>query len=270
MPVLTAFIFSCRDLEEMNINPNGVDPAVAHPNLLLSTIVTSTGQQVVDLGFGDIAGVMQHTQKDGWSGGHNGYDWSTSQTWGSYYSILRNVDEMYKKAVEMELEFHQGVALVMKSYVFGLITDLWGDAPYSQALKGEQGGGENFKPAFDSQADIYAGILSDLESANTLFSGNQGDYEGVSPVQDLLFEGDVENWRKFANSLALRYYMRLSEKDPSTAQAGIEKIVGDQDGYPIILDANDDVVMDYPGASTADSWPTRSPPTPSPPAQRPP
>src|SRR5210317_428836 len=92
--VLSAFNFSCRELEEMNINPNGVDPAVAHPNLLLSTIVTSTGQQVVSLGFGDIAGVMQHTQKDGWSGGHNGYDWSTSQTWGSYYGILRNVDEM--------------------------------------------------------------------------------------------------------------------------------------------------------------------------------
>jgi len=256
--VLTVFIFSCRDLEEMNINPNGVDPAVAHPNLLLSTIVTSTGQQVVSLGFGDIAGVMQHTQKDGWSGGHNGYDWSTSQSWGSYYGILRNVDEMYKKAEEMELDFHQGVALVMKSYVFGLITDLWGDAPYSHALKGEQGGGENFKPAFDSQADIYAGILSDLETANTLFSGNQSDYEGISPIQDVILEGDVAKWRKFANSLALRYYMRLSEKDPNTARTGIEKIVGDPEGYPIILNASADVNMEYPGASTADSWPSNA------------
>ena len=255
---LTVFVFSCRDLEEMNINPNGVDPAVAHPNLLLSTIVTSTGQTVVGLGYGNIAGVMQHTQKDGWSGGHNGYDWSTTQDWGGYYGLLRNVDEMYKKAVDMELEFHQGVALVIKSYVFGLITDLWGDAPYSQALKGELGGAENIKPVFDSQEDIYAGILADLETANTLLSGNQSDYEGISPVQDVLLEGDVENWRKFANSLALRYYMRLSEKDPNTSRAGIEKIVGDPEGYPIILDASDDVNMDYPGASTADSWPTNT------------
>ena len=255
---LTVLVFSCRDLEEMNINPNGVDPAVAHPNLLLSTVVTSTGQAVVGLGYGDLAGVMQHTQKDGWSGGHNGYDWSTSQNWGGYYSILRNVDEMYNKGVDMELEFHQGVALVMKSYVFGLITDLWGDAPYSQALKGEQGGDENIKPVFDSQEDIYAGILADLETANTLFSGNQNDYEGISAVQDVLLEGDVMSWRKFANSLALRYYMRLSEKDPSTARAGIEKIVDDPENYPIILDANDDVTMEYPGASTADAWPTNT------------
>ncbi|MCK5134204.1 MAG: SusD/RagB family nutrient-binding outer membrane lipoprotein [Bacteroidales bacterium] len=256
--LLTIFIFSCRDLEEMNINPNGVDPAIAHPNLLLSTLVTSTGQAVVSLGYGNIAGVMQHTQKDGWSGGHNGYDWTTSQDWGGYYSILRNVDEMYNKAVDMELEFHQGVALVIKSYIFGLITDLWGDAPYSQALKGDLGEEKIIQPVFDSQEDIYAGILADLETANTLLSGNQSDYDGISPVQDILLEGDVERWRKFANSLALRYYMRLSEKDPSNAQAGIENIVGDPEGYPIILDASDDVNMDYPGASTADSWPTNT------------
>ena len=66
--LLTAFTFSCKDLEEININPNGVDPAVAHPNLLMSTIVTQTGVAVVSLGYGNIAGVMQHTQKDGWSG----------------------------------------------------------------------------------------------------------------------------------------------------------------------------------------------------------
>ncbi len=255
---LTILVFSCRDLEEMNINPNGVDPAIAHPNLLLSTVITSTGQAVVSLGYGDLAGVMQHTQKDGWSGGHNGYDWSTSQDWGGYYGILRNVDEMYNKAVEMELEFHQGVALVMKSYVFGLITDLWGDAPYSQALNGEQGGDEDIKPVFDSQEDIYAGILADLETANTLLSGNQNDYEGISAVQDVLLEGDVMRWRQFTNSLALRYYMRLSEKDPSTAQAGIEKIVDDQENYPIMLDASDDVTLEYPGASKADAWPTNT------------
>ncbi len=255
---LIVLVSSCRDLEEMNINPNGVDPAIAHPNLLLSTVVSSTGQAVLDLGFGDIAGVMQHTQKDGWSGGHNGYDWSTTQGWGGYYSILRNADEMYNKALEMELEFHQGVALVMKSYVFGMITDLWGDAPYSQALKGELGGESDLKPAFDSQQAIYEGILADLETANTLFSGSQSAYSDISPVQDLLLEGDVEKWRRFANSLALRYYMRMSEKDPSFARAGIEKIVDDPDGYPVILNANDDVNLEYTGTSTVDSWPTNT------------
>ncbi|NOY37360.1 MAG: SusD/RagB family nutrient-binding outer membrane lipoprotein [Chlorobi bacterium] len=258
LTLMAAFLFSCQDLEELNINPNGVDPSVAHPNLLMSTVIASTGQAVVGLGFGDIAGVMQHTQKDGWGGSHDGYDWTPNQDWGGYYGILRNIDEMYKKSVDLGLEFHQGVALVMKCYVFGLITDLWGDAPYSYALKGELGGDENIKPPFDAQADIYAGILADLETANTLLSKDQNDYDGINPTQDILYQGDVGRWQEFANSLALRYYMRLSEKDPSTAKTGIEMIVGDPDGHPLILDENDDANMDYPGTNASDSWPSNA------------
>lgn len=253
--LFTAFTFSCENLEEINVNPNGVDPAVAHPNLILSTSISSLGRTVVGLGYGNIAGVMQHTQKDGWGGAHNGYEWTPDQDWGGYYGILRNVDAMYTKAVDMELEFHQGVGLVLKAYLFGLITDLWGDAPYSSALLGELGEEENIKPVFDRQQDIYAGILADLEIANTLLSKGQGEYEDINSTQDVLFGGDVMKWRRFANSLALRYYMRLSEKDATTARAGIENIVGNPDGYPIILDPDDDANMEYPGTGSGDSWP---------------
>src|SRR5687768_9221102 len=170
---------------------------------------------------------MQPTEKTGWSGGHNDYDWnSSSRSWSGLYGILRNVDEFHKKAVEDGYEFHQGVALVMKAYTFGLITDLWGDAPYSQALKAEEGP-QFFKPVFDPQRDIYLGILADLETANTLLSKTAGEYENIDASQDVLYEGDVSKWRKFANSLALRYYMRLSLKEPGVAQEGIGKITSD-------------------------------------------
>ena len=248
---------SCHDLEELNINPNGVDPANAHPNLLIATVTTEAAKSIVNLGYGDIAGVMQHTQKDGWSSSHNSYDW-TSQDWSSYYGILRNNDEMYNKAQELGLEFHQGVGLVMKSFMFGLITDLWGDAPYSAALNGEEGGAANIKPTFDSQQDIYAGILTDLETANTLLSKPQDAYSDINSTQEVLLGGDVRKWQRFANSLALRYYMRISEKDPSTAKAGIEKIVADPATYPLITSAGDDVTLDYVGTSNVDSWPANT------------
>lgn len=67
MILFLVLIVSCQDLEELNINPNGVDPANAHPFLLMSTILTYTGQNITGLGFGDIAGVMQHTP-EGWMG----------------------------------------------------------------------------------------------------------------------------------------------------------------------------------------------------------
>ena len=101
--LLVTLVISCKDQDELNINPNGVDPENADLNLLMPTIITGVGETVVSLGFGDIAGVMQHTQKDGWSGGHNDYDWdNTSRGWGGLYGILRNNDEYYKKAVAGE------------------------------------------------------------------------------------------------------------------------------------------------------------------------
>ncbi len=254
LTLVVTLVISCKDLDELNINPNGVDPNNADLNLLMPTIITGIGQTVVSLGFGDIAGVMQHTQKDGWSGGHNDYDWS-SQSWSGAYGILRNNDEFYKKAVEGEFEFHQGVALIMKAYTFGLIADLWGDAPYSEALRVEEGS-EYFTPVFDPQKDIYTGILADLESANTLLSKNSDSYTNIIASQDVLYQGDVSKWRKFANSLALRYYMRLQAKEPGIAEQGIQKITSDPANYPLMTTADDDANIGYVGNSPSDSWPT--------------
>ncbi len=256
LTLVFTLVISCKNLDEMNINPNGVDPQNADLNLLMPTVVVSVGQTVVDLGFGNLAGVMQHTQYTGWSGGHNDYDWdNTSQSWGGYYDILRNNDEYYKKAVAGGYEFHQGVSLIMRAYTFGLITDLWGDAPYSQALKAEAGA-EFFKPVYDPQKDIYTGILADLESANTLLSKNSDAYKNIVSKQDVLYKGDVTKWRKFANSLALRYYMRLSKKEPAIAEQGIKKITLDPVKYPLITEASGDANISYIGASSADSWPS--------------
>jgi hypothetical protein len=249
---------SCQDLDEININPNGVDPATADLNLLMPTIIVGVSKTVNNLGFGTLGGVMQHTQYDGWSGGHNDYDWdNTDQSWSGYYGILRNNDEFYNKAIDGGYKFHEGVALIMKSYTFGLITDLWGDAPMSEALKAEDGI-DNFKPKFDGQEAIYMQILADLETANTLLSENNSFYENIDPVQDVLYGGDVSKWRKFANSLALRYYMRLSAKLPNVAKEGISKISNDPGKYPLITDASDDANIGYFGTSPSDSWPSNT------------
>jgi hypothetical protein len=154
--VLTGSFFSCEDLTSVNTNPNGVQPDMVNPNLIMPTVLTEMAKAYVNLGYQDIAGVVQHTQKDAWSSGHNDYDWGGTQSWAGYYGLLRDNELLYQRAVTMNLEFHQGVALVNKAFLFGLITDLWGDAPYTNALKGELGGVANILPAYDSQEVIYA------------------------------------------------------------------------------------------------------------------
>lgn len=253
-----SLLFACEDLTETNVEPNGLQPQLVHPNLVLPTIISETGIKVVNLGYQDIAGVMQHTQKNGWAGGHNGYDWGGSQDWNGYYDVLRNAQLVHDRAVEMKMEFHQGVSLVIRAMMFGLITDLWGDAPYKSALKGAKGGAENLQPVFDTQETIYMGILEDLAAANTLLSKAKSEYTGIDAKADLLYAGDPAKWRKLANSLALRYYMRISSKKSAESKAGIEKIVGDPATYPIITSASDDAAMDFGGTSFDTSWPTTS------------
>ncbi len=156
---------------------------------------------------------------------------------------------MLEKAEESNTEFAMGVALVMKSYVFGMVADLYGDAPYSEALAGET---NNITPRFDAQRDIYMGIFNDLEKANDLLSADSYDY--INDNQDIIYGGNPAKWQMFANSLALRYYMRLSAKEPSIAQSGIAKIVSDASKYPLITSASDDANMTYIGSNTDDSW----------------
>ncbi|WP_353124831.1 SusD/RagB family nutrient-binding outer membrane lipoprotein [Parapedobacter pyrenivorans] len=246
---------ACKDLTEINIDPNGVGEEEVNPNLILPTVLTESAKLYLNLGYQDIAGVVQHTQKDAWFEDHNDYDWGGDQNWNGYYDVLRNNALLQKRAAEEGWEFHQGVALVMRAFMFGLITDLWGDAPYTDALKGEEGGTEYLFPKFDTQESIYTGIIGELEQANGLLSKSSSDYVGINSDADVYYGGNPAQWRKFANSLLLRYYMRISDKMPDMARTGIEKIAGNPAQYPIIVDAGDDAVLAFEGTSSVDSWP---------------
>lgn len=256
--ILTLFLgllVSCHNLDDLNINPNGVDPAIADINFLMPTVQTNIGQRVFDIGFGTCSGIMQHTQQTGWFSGYNNYEWTTlSHSWNGYYNILMNNEEYFYKSVQQNNEFHEGVARIMRAYVFGMITDLWGDAPYKDALKAEQGSAY-FMPAFDPQQEIYHGILADLDTANLLLSKPAGEYSNIVVKQDVIYGGNVSKWQKFANSLALRYYMRLQAKEPDFAEAGIRKIAGNPAQYPVINVADDDANIGFPGTSAGVSNP---------------
>lgn len=247
--VLLAAI-SCDSLDEINDNPNGISPTNANPNFLLPAVMRQAALNINNLGYGDMAGTVQHTQKDGWFTGHNVYEWGL-QDWNGWYDLLRNNRFLMERAEDTGLDFHKGIALTMKSFIFGTITDLWGDAPYTMALRGDQPGLENEFPEFDSQEVIYDGVINDLKAAAQIFS--TGNNSGIIAQYDLYFAGNAQRWHKFTNSLLLRYYMRLSAKKPDFAKAGIEEVF--RTGV-FLSAADEDVVMDYIGASIGDSWPS--------------
>ena len=101
------------------------------------------------------------------------------------------------------------VARILKAYFYLIITDSWGDVPYSQALKGSAA----FSPVFDKQQDIYTDLFKELKEAQAQFDG--GDHI----TGDIMLEGDNARWKKFANSLRVIMALRLSKADPVKGKA---------------------------------------------------
>jgi len=247
---------SCDDLTELNVNPNGVDPETVQPNLMVPTVISNTAMPYLSMSYdGDVAGVMQYVQKSGWGSGLNKFDWTGERGWAGPFGNLRNTKHLYERSVEEGMEFQQGIAIVLRAFNYGYIVDSWGEAPYTAALNGAEGEQEDLFPVFDSQETVYRGIIEELETANTLLSKSAGAYTGIDPNSDILYGGDPAKWRMMANSLMLRYYMRVSTKLPSYAQEGIEAIMSDPGTYPIFTSGDDDATLGYIGSSSADAWP---------------
>lgn len=244
-------IASCDEkLTETNVNPYGMDPNEVNPNLLLPSVLAPAAQDYVDLGFNNLAGAVRHTQKNGWYSAHNNFDWEP-RDWSNWYDMLRTNELMIQRGEELGYDVFIGIGLTMKAFIYGNIADLWGDAPYTDALKGNQGEAEFQYPAFDSQEVIYNGIIDQLQQAVQIFAS--GSTEGLTNANDLYYGGNVANWHRFANSLLLRYYMRISEKKPDVAKAGIEAVYN---SGTYIQEPSQDASLDYTGGSN-DVWLSR-------------
>lgn len=239
-------LWGCNDqLTELNQNPNGVDPNKANVNLILPGILSKISGYYADLDNSVSSGVVQHMQEDGWYTGYNHYVWS-NRDWGNWYNVLRDNELLIETAQNNDFPMHEGIGYVIKAFAFGNIADLWGDAPYTEALRAGQ---DVIQPAYDTQEVIYRGILEELEKAATLFRTSSNS--GIIADHDLIYQGDISKWHKLANSLTLRYAMRLSEKLPDLSTEHIRKVY--ESGI-YIDNSTHDAHVDYLGNTSADSW----------------
>ncbi|RIJ48142.1 SusD/RagB family nutrient-binding outer membrane lipoprotein [Maribellus luteus] len=207
---LGQFLQSCYDdFDEMNVSPNNAEEV--SPNYLLSYVISKTSMQFYGLmnEHTDIAGTLQYTQRgtEFNAANQNCYQWGKG-SWNAYYDILRTSQLMYELGEKENNQFFMAASLIMKSFTFGLMADLFGDCPYSEAL---QASTSVLFPKFDAQKDVYEGVLTDLKTASGLLEGLDPKLS-VLPSSDLLYAGDRDKWIKFANSLRLRYCLRLHNK----------------------------------------------------------
>lgn len=181
------------------------------------------------------------------NGVHRYYFTETSGdgTWNTCYRYLRNIREMESAAEASGQDVYKAVATTLKAYIAGLLTDSFGDVPMSEALLAEE---HVSQPKFDRQEQIYADMIKALETANTLYAG-----EDVMDGSDLLYNNKKELWRKFNNSLLLRYYLRQSKRIPAAAK--IKNILDNPAQYPIFTSNADAAIVKITGLSPYDyAW----------------
>lgn len=214
---LTTLYFTCEDsLEEVNVDPNNF-PSAGDAQVLSSSLGFLGYVIETDLNYSDsFLWSQYYTWGIGVSIGnperyvqaatdHNGY-WQRS-----YANSLADLDYIDKNSSSAA---YRGISKVLKAYIFQGLVDHFGDIPFTEALSGAIEDGSILSPNYDSAADIvYPALVTMLDEALSEFSvaanGDVGE-------DDFIYEGNISNWVKFANSLKLRILMRTSEVSPQS------------------------------------------------------
>ena len=213
--VLTVFLFSAciKDITDLNVNPD--QPLNTDPNYIFSYVLqqgTGNYNSAVSLEqWGLMNWVMYMASREGVEEGRE-YPMPPAKDdfWREQYTnTLSNAQIIVNMAADdPEMKNMKAAARIWQVYIFSMLTDLWGDIPYSEALSGLTE--LNFSPAYDRQSDIYKAMITQLqEDVNTL------DTQGMffDPQYDLIYNGNVDHWKAFGNSLMLRLATRINMVD---------------------------------------------------------
>ncbi|MFA5330352.1 MAG: SusD/RagB family nutrient-binding outer membrane lipoprotein [Prolixibacteraceae bacterium] len=246
--LLGIILGSCENFDEMNTDPNRMDKVT--PGAMLNPILYELSVFNWNRSNSFTMQLMQVSLPTNSSGGVTRYifnDNTGNSTWDTYYRWLNNIKEMEELAKEFNEPNYRAVALTLKSWVYQLLTDSFGDVPMSEASRGADG---LLQPKFDTQEQIYNQIIADLDTANTLFNTAIGlkyntDGELLFGTTDVLVSGQsagILKWKKFCNSVRLRVAMRMVNSNNAKAKSEVETILGNSTLYPIFT-KNDEAAL---------------------------
>ncbi|WP_268225613.1 SusD/RagB family nutrient-binding outer membrane lipoprotein [Sinomicrobium oceani] len=205
---MSLIVSGCSDYLDINEDPDSPTYGQITESVLLPGILSSVSYELTG-GYPARASSLW-TQQIATTGTGRGIstlflqDPDVNNTWKFtlYTGVLKNARLMQEKAIESESPQYEGIAYVVQAYGVSILADFWGDAPWSEALNDDIE-----KPVFDSQEELYTAIDDLLEKAiSTLDAAINA---GGTVNGDLLYNGDVEKWKKLAYSLRARYAMRL-------------------------------------------------------------
>lgn len=212
---LSATLFgsiSCNDFLDTNVDPDRVDANLLTPNYIFPGAVTGT-HAIQARNLNAFAGVqMNSLAGNSYAFGTPFVDDYTPNITSGYNATIW--DTMFRNVTNFQtiIDYndpsgdyskYKAMSMIMKAYYVQILTDLYGDMPYSEAFKREL----NLSPKYDKGEDIYKASIADLESAVQMITSGTGTNPGSA---DIVFAGDMAKWSSFANAIKLRYLVRMS------------------------------------------------------------
>lgn len=235
LALVVSFISGCTDdFDKMNTKPDGFLKEELSAKYFL------TGIQVnlfapnrypywrAQLIHGDrFSGQVCFGHNVSWWNDELGYKYHSAYTdaaWDWLAGAVGNINnflELTRKGGDFENEKMYAVGKIIKGLYFQMYTDIFGMIPYSQA-----GNASIALPKFDTQKEIYKGVIDELEEAMTIIGDSRTTGVGVNDLadNDVYYKGDLTKWKKLANTLKLRMAVRaLGAPDADFAEAEIKE-----------------------------------------------
>ncbi|MFV0364935.1 MAG: SusD/RagB family nutrient-binding outer membrane lipoprotein [Mangrovibacterium sp.] len=247
--VLVGVLASCSEdrLDEINVDPN--HPTNVSSEYIIPDVLMSTGFNVVGADLNFYSMVYTELQVGVYNQMYNAEIRTTepqssstyNNQWGSLYKNLYNLKVIIEKCSEGGNEAGNnvtlGIAQIMNAYNLALLTDLFGDVPYSEALQP----GVIFTPKLDKQEDLYPQIMQNLTDGIANIEAGSG-FPSLG-IQDFYYGGDADSWVRLANGLLARYTLRLSNVSPDydAVLAYVDKS---------FTDASEECTLKFNGTST--------------------
>lgn len=219
---LCCFMFSCdKGFDEMNINPTALTSI--EPAFQLNTAIVGSAPQYGNLSY-ETTIVKQMITPFSGSGSAANFNQDnrsvSSGVWNQFYgSVIKELTDVVAKTKDVPAKSNlYNMARIWKAYAFMIVTDTYGDVPYTQAGKNYLEGIST--PIYDTQESIYNDILNELEKASAALDATK-----AKVTTDVLYDGDITKWKRLGNSLLLRAAMRLSKVNPTKAAEFVGKAV---------------------------------------------
>lgn len=229
-------IASCSKFDEINTNPNRTTEVSS--SMLATGMILSITRSAISSTKGFMQPFLLGKYLTWGEGQENNQYNKLGRTGFGELTVLRNIDPMIANAVDEDSrKSYKALAHFIRAWQFFQCTMRTGDVPYSQAIQGESA--NILKPVYDSQKDVFIGILNELDSANVLFS------QGVDFDGDPIYDGDVDQWRRLTNSFELHVLMNLFRKTSDADLKVIDRFKDIVANRPLMRSYEDNFALAY-------------------------